>query len=188
MFNILVATSIGEEGLDIGEVDLIICYDSTSSPIKNIQRMGRTGRKRDGKVLMLFSSNEESKFDKAMGGYEYIQQHIMKGDFIQLRPQHRMIPDEYKPEAVKQLIQIPEENIELKAEDDEDEIIRIATLYMLGGKGKKGKKPIIIAPRNQLRPFSCLIMLKLGLKVLPLWFVKLEITSLWPKETKKNVS
>lgn len=140
VFNILVATSIGEEGLDIGEVDLIICYDSTSSPIKNIQRMGRTGRKRDGKVLMLFSSNEESKFDKAMGGYEYIQQHIMKGDFIQLRPQHRMIPDEYKPEAVKQLIQIPEENIELKAEDDEDEIIRIATLYMLGGKGKKGKK------------------------------------------------
>ena len=74
-----------------------------------------------------------------MGGYEYIQQHIMKGDFIQLRPQHRMIPDEYKPEAVKQLIQIPEENIELKAEDDEDEIIRIATLYMLGGKGKKEK-------------------------------------------------
>ncbi|KHC49874.1 ATP-dependent DNA helicase MPH1 [Candida albicans P60002] len=140
VFNILVATSIGEEGLDIGEVDLIICYDSTSSPIKNIQRMGRTGRKRDGKVLMLFSSNEESKFDKAMGGYEYIQQHIMKGDFIQLRPQHRMIPDEYKPEAVKQLIQIPEENIELKAEDDEDEIIRIATSYMLGGKGKKGKK------------------------------------------------
>ncbi|KHC33647.1 ATP-dependent DNA helicase MPH1 [Candida albicans P76055] len=140
VFNILVATSIGEEGLDIGEVDLIICYDSTLSPIKNIQRMGRTGRKRDGKVLMLFSSNEESKFDKAMGGYEYIQQHIMKGDFIQLRPQHRMIPDEYKPEAVKQLIQIPEENIELKAEDDEDEIIRIATSYMLGGKGKKGKK------------------------------------------------
>lgn len=140
VFNILVATSIGEEGLDIGEVDLIICYDSTSSPIKNIQRMGRTGRKRDGKVLMLFSSNEESKFDKAMGGYEYIQQHIMKGDLIQLRPQHRMIPDEYKPEVVKQFIQIPDENIELKAEDDEDEIIRIATLYMLGSKGKKGKK------------------------------------------------
>jgi ATP-dependent DNA helicase MPH1 len=29
-FNVLVATSIGEEGLDIGEVDLIICYDSSA--------------------------------------------------------------------------------------------------------------------------------------------------------------
>lgn len=33
-FNTLVATSIGEEGLDIGEVDLIICYDSSASPIR----------------------------------------------------------------------------------------------------------------------------------------------------------
>ncbi|EMG47070.1 MPH1 ATP-dependent DNA helicase MPH1 [Candida maltosa Xu316] len=139
-YNILVATSIGEEGLDIGEVDLIICYDSTSSPIKNVQRMGRTGRKRDGKVLLLFSSNEESKFDKAMGGYEFIQQRIMQGGMLQLHPQNRIIPEMYTPEVVKKLIEIPEENIEIKAEDDEDEIIKIATSYMLGGKPKKGKK------------------------------------------------
>jgi ATP-dependent Lhr-like helicase len=36
---------VGEEGLDIGEVDLIICYDSQKSPIRLIQRMGRTGRR-----------------------------------------------------------------------------------------------------------------------------------------------
>lgn len=29
-FNVIVATSIGEEGLDIGQVDLIVCYDGTS--------------------------------------------------------------------------------------------------------------------------------------------------------------
>lgn len=34
--NVLVATAIGEEGLDIGEVDLIICYDSQSSPIRMV--------------------------------------------------------------------------------------------------------------------------------------------------------
>ncbi|KAI8969738.1 P-loop containing nucleoside triphosphate hydrolase protein [Pilobolus umbonatus] len=39
-FNVLVATSIGEEGLDIGELDLIICYDSHSSPIRMVKRMG----------------------------------------------------------------------------------------------------------------------------------------------------
>jgi ERCC4-related helicase len=51
--NVLVATSIAEEGLDIGEVDLIVCYDSVSSPLRLMQRMGRTGRKRAGRVVML---------------------------------------------------------------------------------------------------------------------------------------
>jgi ATP-dependent DNA helicase MPH1 len=35
-FNTLVATSIGEEGLDIGEVDLIICYEAQKSPIRMV--------------------------------------------------------------------------------------------------------------------------------------------------------
>lgn len=35
-YNVLVATSIGEEGLDIGDVDLIVCYDSHSSPIRMV--------------------------------------------------------------------------------------------------------------------------------------------------------
>ena len=135
-YNVLVATSIGEEGLDIGEVDLIVCYDSTSSPIKNIQRMGRTGRKRDGKVVLLFSSNEEMKFDKAMAGYQYIQNHIMQGDLITLYHQNRILPQEFTPEVVRTKIEIPEENMIIKCEDDEDEIIRIATQYMLGNTPK----------------------------------------------------
>ncbi|CUM47889.1 ATP-dependent DNA helicase MPH1 [Debaryomyces fabryi] len=139
-YNILVATSIGEEGLDIGEVDLIICYDSTSSPIKNIQRMGRTGRKRDGKVLLLFAGNEELKFDKAMAGYEFIQQHIMHNRLITLAQSNRIIPKNYKPIVEKKFIEIPEENTEIEAEEDEDEIIRIATMYM-NNKGDKVTKP-----------------------------------------------
>lgn len=35
-FNVLVATSIGEEGLDIGEVDLIVCYDAPKTPIRMV--------------------------------------------------------------------------------------------------------------------------------------------------------
>jgi hypothetical protein len=33
---VLVATSIGEEGLDIGEVDLIVCYDAQKTPIRMV--------------------------------------------------------------------------------------------------------------------------------------------------------
>lgn len=49
-FNCLVATCIAEEGLDIGEVDLIVSFDALNSPVRMVQRMGRTGRKRAGKV------------------------------------------------------------------------------------------------------------------------------------------
>ena len=35
-YNVLVATSIGEEGLDIGDIDLIICYDTSSSPVRMV--------------------------------------------------------------------------------------------------------------------------------------------------------
>lgn len=35
-YNVLVATSIGEEGLDIGELDLIVCYDAAKSPVRTV--------------------------------------------------------------------------------------------------------------------------------------------------------
>ncbi|KAJ8531144.1 hypothetical protein K7X08_025875 [Anisodus acutangulus] len=52
-YNVIVATSIGEEGLDIMEVDLVICFDANISPLRMIQRMGRTGRKHEGRFLAL---------------------------------------------------------------------------------------------------------------------------------------
>ena len=64
-YNVLVATSIAEEGLDIAEVDLIIFFDIVSSPVRLVQRMGRTGRKRDGRILMLLSGAAEvDKYEK----------------------------------------------------------------------------------------------------------------------------
>ncbi len=51
----IVATSIGEEGLDIPEVDLVIFYEPVPSEIRFIQRRGRTGRKREGRVIVLIA-------------------------------------------------------------------------------------------------------------------------------------
>jgi len=45
--------------LDIGEVDCIICYDGGHSPIRSIQRRGRTGRKRTGYVYILLMEGKE---------------------------------------------------------------------------------------------------------------------------------
>ncbi len=48
-YNVLVATSIGEEGLDIGSVDLTVCYEAVKDSIRMLQRIGRTGRKREAR-------------------------------------------------------------------------------------------------------------------------------------------
>ena len=52
-FAILVASSIGEEGIDIPGVDLVLFYESIPNEIRNIQRRGRTGRFAAGEVYML---------------------------------------------------------------------------------------------------------------------------------------
>ena len=52
-FNVLVATSIAEEGLDIPEVKLVIFYEPVASEIRHIQRKGRTGRRSSGNVIIL---------------------------------------------------------------------------------------------------------------------------------------
>lgn len=52
-FNVLVATSIAEEGLDIPEVDLVVFYEPIPNEIRHIQRRGRTGRKNIGSVIIL---------------------------------------------------------------------------------------------------------------------------------------
>ncbi len=54
-FNVLVATSVGEEGLDVPEVDLVVFYEPVPSAIRSIQRRGRTGRHRPGRVVILMA-------------------------------------------------------------------------------------------------------------------------------------
>lgn len=53
--------------MDVGEVDLIICFDvSQHSPIRLVQRMGRTGRKRDGHIIVLVTDGKEHEVNFAI--------------------------------------------------------------------------------------------------------------------------
>ncbi len=54
-YNILIATSVAEEGLDIPSTDLVIFYEPVPSEIRTIQRRGRTARKMPGKVIILIA-------------------------------------------------------------------------------------------------------------------------------------
>jgi len=60
-FNVLVATSIAEEGLDIPSTDLVVFYEPVPSEIRTIQRRGRTGRRRAGRVVMLVTKHTKDE-------------------------------------------------------------------------------------------------------------------------------
>ena len=52
-YDVLISTSVAEEGIDIPAVDLVILYEPVPSEVRMIQRRGRTGRKRTGRVKVL---------------------------------------------------------------------------------------------------------------------------------------
>jgi ERCC4-related helicase len=64
-FRVLVATSVGEEGLDVPSTDMVIFYEAVPSEIRSIQRKGRTGRSGAGTIVVLVTkgtSDETYRF------------------------------------------------------------------------------------------------------------------------------
>ena len=74
-FNILVSTSIGEEGLDIPSVGLVVFFEPIPSAIRTIQRRGRTGRQEEGRVVILMT------LDTRDVGYRWSAHHKEKRMF-----------------------------------------------------------------------------------------------------------
>jgi ERCC4-type nuclease len=56
-FEVLVSTSVAEEGLDVPEVDLVLFYEPVPTAIRSIQRKGRTGRQDEGRVVVLMAED-----------------------------------------------------------------------------------------------------------------------------------
>jgi ERCC4-related helicase len=101
-FDVLVATSIAEEGLDIPEVDLVVFYEPIPSEIRYIQRRGRTGRKSSGCVIILAAKDtiDERYLYASKRRMEKMKQ-ILSSISITLKPIQRahvlanpMTPDE----------------------------------------------------------------------------------------------
>jgi Fanconi anemia group M protein len=61
-FNVLVATQVGEEGLDIPECNLVVFYDCVPSVVPYIQRRGRTGRRSPGRVVIFVAKGTHDEF------------------------------------------------------------------------------------------------------------------------------
>lgn len=109
-YNTLVSTCVGEEGLDIGDVDMIICYDVHKSPVRLVQRCGRTGRKRDGRIVMLMTEGkEEHVFNQSMLQKKNLLKNIVGNvklkEFLLLE-EPRLIPKHLKPRCHEMPMQV----------------------------------------------------------------------------------
>ncbi|MDR1404942.1 MAG: DEAD/DEAH box helicase family protein [Candidatus Methanoplasma sp.] len=83
--NVIVATSVGEEGLDIASTNAVIFYEPVPSEIRTVQRRGRTGRKNDGEVYVLiakgtmdevFENSSKKKEDQMHSGLEKLNREL----------------------------------------------------------------------------------------------------------------
>lgn len=74
--NVLVATSVGEEGLDVPAADSVILYEPVPSAIRAIQRRGRTARQKDGDVHILLAKGTRD---------EYVQQASLRREQMMYR-------------------------------------------------------------------------------------------------------
>jgi Fanconi anemia group M protein len=65
---VLIATSVGEEGLDVPSTDLVIFFEAVPSEIRSIQRKGRTGRSGRGRIIVLVTRGTSDE------AYRYVSQ------------------------------------------------------------------------------------------------------------------
>ena len=129
-FNVLVATSIAEQGLDIPQVDTVIFYEPIPSAIRQIQRRGRTGRHGEGKVIVLMAKNTMdegfrwSAHHKETKMYRHLEDLKKKLVFVQAKKeamtQEKMekvkIFADYREKGTGILKELTEMDVELKLE------------------------------------------------------------------------
>ena len=116
--NVLVATSIGEEGLDIPQVDLVVFYEPVPSEIRTIQRRGRTGRSAAGRVVTLVTKDtrDEAYFYSARR-----KERKMHSELDRLRKELKQRIFVGEPDGETFVVAAPEQRIEALREEAREE-------------------------------------------------------------------
>jgi Fanconi anemia group M protein len=126
-FPVLVSTSVLEEGLDVEECNLVVFYDGTASAIRKIQRVGRTGRKKKGKVIVLtthhtidttahfVSSAKERQMNKLLQDINWLEEELEKEPERETRA--------FAPESAKEPMVKEKEPVEKKQDQQNQAVI-----------------------------------------------------------------
>ena len=86
-YNVLVTTSIGEEGIDIPEMELAVFYEPVPSEIRSIQRRGRVGRTKVGRIIILMAKRTR---DEAYYWTAHRKERLMKKVLYELKGERKV--------------------------------------------------------------------------------------------------
>jgi len=114
-YNVLIATSVGEEGIDIPATDLVLFYEPVPSEIRSIQRKGRTGRARAGRVVVLMAKGTRDE------AYHWISERKEKNMNRQIRDLSDQPLESMQKEFLPRQLQITEDPAH-PAKMDESEV------------------------------------------------------------------
>jgi ERCC4-related helicase len=115
-FNVLIATSVGEEGIDIPSTDMVLFYEPVPSEIRSIQRKGRTGRARAGRVVVLMakgtrdeayywiSDRKEKTMQKQIRGLSGQAQESLAKEFQPRQTQITEVPENAAPKKPEEAL------------------------------------------------------------------------------------
>ncbi|MBW2971343.1 DEAD/DEAH box helicase [Candidatus Woesearchaeota archaeon] len=104
-FNVLVATQIAEEGLDIPQVDYVVFYEPIPSAIRFIQRKGRTGRQEKGEVIVLTAKKTRDE------AYKWAARSKQKRMYRALEQMKKKLVLDKPKQGLKQYIDVPDEEM-----------------------------------------------------------------------------
>jgi len=92
-YNVLVASSVAEEGLDIPNVELVVFFEPVPSEIRTIQRRGRTGRFSKGKniILMARGTRDEAFYWAARGKEKNMKTTLARMSKTNLLPEQKTL-------------------------------------------------------------------------------------------------
>jgi len=103
-YDVLISTSVAEEGIDIPAVDLVILYEPVPSEVRMIQRRGRTGRKNSGKMKVLITegTRDEGYYWASLNKEKRMKQQLINKDALKNLNQKAL--DKIKKEEVNSKI------------------------------------------------------------------------------------
>jgi Fanconi anemia group M protein len=129
-FRVLVATSVGEEGLDVPSTDMVIFYEAVPSEIRSIQRKGRTGRSGSGRVVVLVTKGTS---DETYRFVSQAREKAMASGIRRIGVQMETAPQGSAPESLQRKIEeFTDERPEIVVDDRETSSRVVERLSGLG--------------------------------------------------------
>jgi len=95
-YNVIVATSVAEEGLDIPATDMVVFYEPIPSAIRSIQREGRTGRRRAGRIVVLVTKGTR---DETYSFSSTRKKRVMSAEMKRMSAEHAQVAERVQIDA-----------------------------------------------------------------------------------------